>query len=63
MTVGTSRSRCSGSSDVTSQQSGEILIPGPIVSHHYDGCRVLTRSGTTADAPSTTLVIVPIREG
>ena len=52
------------SSMSTSQQSGEILDPRTgSPAHATMAVSVLTRSGTAADALSTTLVIVPIAEG
>ena len=52
------------SSMSTSQQSGEILDPRTgSPANTTMAVSVLTRSGTTADALSTTLVIVPIAEG
>ena len=52
------------SSMSTSQQSGEILDPRTgSPAHTTMAVSVLTRSGTAADALSTTLVIVPIAEG
>ena len=48
----------------TSQQSGEILDPRTgSPADATMAVSVLTRSGTAADALSTTLVIVPIAEG
>jgi thiamine biosynthesis lipoprotein len=52
------------SSMSTSQQSGEILDPRTgSPANTTMAVSVLTRSGTAADALSTTLVIVPIAEG
>jgi thiamine biosynthesis lipoprotein len=48
----------------TSQQSGDILDPRTgSPAHTTMAVSVMTRSGTAADALSTTLVIVPIAEG